>query len=168
MITDNYWRFLAAALNTPEVGGSRLVGSLVDLNGDSEQMYFGTNDSWRRQFRQDSSYNGYLFARIGTGTTAPQYTDYALNSDITAAFSDIIITVVNNVGANGLVKTISVTGNNSSSTAQTVTQIGVCKQFSSGVQSNVNTALFAVGVLDQPITVEPGLGFTVTFEWTES
>ena len=140
---------------------------LVDMSGSNEwrlacsAQVSGANGNW--SFRSPSSY-------IGSGTTEPTEMDYALATNETSKFSNIQRTT--NISADGgswvLVHTIS--GVNVSQSDVTISEIGLTitlKVDNNVVKRDVEFMLVRA-LLEQPIVVPAGKGFTLTFEWVES
>ena len=139
---------------------------LVDMSGSNEWRLAcsapvsGANGNW--SFNSPSS-------RIGSGTTEPTDMDYSLETDETSKFSNVQRTT--NISADGgswrLVHTIS--GVNVSQSDVTISEIGLTITLK--VDNNVvnQSVQFMVvrALLEQPIVVPAGKGFTLTFQWTE-
>lgn len=140
---------------------------LVDMSGSTEWKFAcsaqvdSANANW--SFRSPSSY-------IGSGTTEPTDMDYTLETNETSKFSNIQRTT--NISADGgrwvLVHTIS--GVNVSQSDVTISEIGLTitlKVDNNAVKRDVEFMVVRA-LLEQPIVVPAGKGFTLTFEWVES
>lgn len=178
MILTNYriWQSITM-VNTLKHGNQSPNPNTIDLTGmkalsdptGSYSMPISTYYNQQGTF-ENWSLNQQLTSRIGSGTTEPTESDYALSSDQTVYFSNIVRSF--NAMADGnsfkLVHTIS--GTNSTNNTRTITEIGIAKNiYVSGYPSGAyKEFLFTRSLLDKPIEVQPGRGFTLTFQWTEA
>lgn len=171
MVLNNFrtWRSYTMSHNLlmGNVGTNFLNIGLVDMSGNTGWKFAlstyvgGTNVNWT--FNSPSSY-------IGSGTTEPTEMDYRLETDETSKFSNVQRTT--NISADGgswrLVHTIS--GVNVSQSDVTISEIGLTIKLT--VSNDVVTQnidfMVVRALLEQPIVVPAGKGFTLTFEWVES
>lgn len=111
-----------------------------------------------------------LTSYIGDGTTEPTAMDWWMESNKTNSFTNINRTtnISSDAGVWKLVHTIS--GVNNSASPITISEIGITKKlYCSGYPYNVFVEfMFVHALLEQPIVVSAGKGFTLTFEWVES
>lgn len=113
-----------------------------------------------------------LTALVGSGTTTPAYDDYKLGTDKTSSFTSVSTSTNIVVNAQGKVElTVVWTGTNSTSTAITISEVGLKKTLyrsytASGTLEHVSSmeCLIAHDLLDSPITVPAGAGVTVTIK----
>lgn len=111
-----------------------------------------------------------LTSFVGDGTTTPTELDYHMESDKTSSFSNIERTF--NIAAdNGKWKFVhTLSGVNTSNHAVTISEIGIGVKLAAnnGATAGMHDYLFVHSLLEQPIVVPAGKGFTLTFEWVES
>lgn len=147
-----------------------------DINGND---FYLMNKAYlqadRPYLRQNAAIKIDISAILGTGTTEPTATDYALQNDITENLSRV--TVTTNISyETGKEKTvITVSGVNITGNELTISEIGIYKT-AYGSDNNGTPGhspvplkvLFIRHLLETPKTVASGEGFSLTFEWVES
>ena len=168
MILNNFrtWRSYTMSHNLLQgrTGTDFVNIGLVDMSRNTGWKFAcstyvdGTNANWT--FNSPSSY-------IGSGTTEPTEMDYTLATDETSKFSNIQRTT--NISADGgswlLVHTIS--GVNVSGSDVTISEIGLTIKLtvSNDVVTQVVEFMLVRALLDQPLVVPAGKGFSLTFQW---
>lgn len=174
MVLDNYWQIKYASsqyyLWHDSGASSEVSVAIKDCNGTLINKILvsgsGNVSNWRTLFPMYAlRYN--LKALIGDGDVEPTSSDYALSSDITSSTGGL--TVTTGTGAdNGLVTNVVISGINTSNSEIIIKELGI--YISSGFTFNGTTydVLLVRELLEQPLAVPAGKGFTLTFEWVES
>ena len=157
MILDNYWQMKYASsqyhYSTSAIRVQTGGGGYVNNWQNALLMY-------------SLRYN--LRAKIGDGNTAPTSSDYTLDSDITSIAGGYL-SVTSNTGVdNGLVTNIIISGINTSSTEQVIREIGIYINTAFEPSATTYDILIVRELLNQPLVVPAGKGFTITFQWTEA
>ena len=103
--------------------------------------------------------------------TTPVDDDYTIETDETSNFSNYNVTVNSNVDNGKLVTTITISGINISGSDITISELLLYRTIYYWDWSYLSPMKKPVAVvhalLDTPLTVESGKGFTLTFEWGE-
>lgn len=170
MVLNNFktWRSYTMSHNLlmGNVGTNFVNIGLVDISGNPGWKFAlstymgGANVNWT--FNSPSSY-------IGSGTTEPTDMDYSLETNETSKFSNVQRTT--NISADGgswkLVHTIS--GVNVSESDVTISEIGLTIKLmvSNDVVGQSTEFMLVRALLEQPLAVPAGKGFTLTFKWVE-
>lgn len=169
MFTDNYIAFRRMAF----FGGSTTY-YVTDYTGATKSVnwtYSGNSDFGNamhvgRSFSNlASKYNGVYF---GSGITAPKRSDYCLESPIEtglALTSGSIVIGYNGDGIGEASATFS--ANNTSDADITISEIGYFGKLANGTaSSNECLVLYERTVLDEPITIAPGVTKLITYKIT--
>lgn len=168
MILSNYWKWLNGILTTNPTSSSYYDPSndigLKNLNGATALISLGSSDDTRR-YRNRNINDGSI--RLGSGSGDITASDYSMSDDCTSSVSNLSFTV-NSAGTDeGLSRTISVSGQNSSGAELTITEVGYCK-FVSTEQDGDNNVLICKTKLNTPLTVSAGGNFLINVSWNEA
>ena len=181
MILNNYWNIKGfTAINSLTYGAVGFGGEdlgLVDVDGNSaiffckvssSYTYVDQNMVWNASKNFTNLYG--LSVRVGSGNTVATAEDYALDDDVTSTISNFAFSA-NSAGTDGkTVLTITISGTNATGADITISEIGITRRV---ITSNNNQALYdkevmlVREVLNSPLTVEDGKGFSYTFKWEE-
>ena len=182
MILNNYWNIKGFIATHAIVYGQVTPGGddigLKDLSGQTATFFYKIGSYYtyvNAQMIADASKNFTTFneasVRVGTGTTTATAADYCLETDVTSSISNFQYSI-NSAGTDGAVTlTITISGTNATGSDIDLSEIGIVR---SVITSNNYATLYSSSVmlvrevLDEPITVESGKGFSFTFEWVES
>lgn len=173
MLTSNYWNYLgyfsSHAINS---GGSwsKVDIGLVGLDGTTVQVQLARIDV-RFDYYGNDQYIGTrsgLGVVIGTGNTTPEFTDYALTTDVTSSFSNLSSSTSNGADGASLKTIITFTGTNTSGSDITLTEYGITKVVPSGTNGNTTPVLWMHELFLEPIVVPAGSSVTIPIEWTET
>ena len=175
MILKNYWLIKGyTAQNAPIIAqnGSQVSIGLIDTDGNSVGFCNGWSQSSMHVVAQNWVSMYELNAMVGSGTTDPTDSDYTIEDDETSNFSNYNVTVNSNTNDGKLITTITVTGINASANNVTISELLIYRSvlywdYSYLTPKPKSVALIRA-LLDTPLTVESGKGFTLTFEWGES
>jgi len=139
-----------------------------DLDGASAPLY-KTGGTSNTSFENYSLMQG-LSARLGTGTTEPTASDVCLEEDITSSITNLNVTT--NVQSSGSVisAVITITGQNLTSSEIVITELGIVRSMITGYGGGLirKTVMLIRELLEQPLTVPSGEGFSLTFSWEEA
>lgn len=153
MVTNNYWKMIYAY-------GRQLDNAVRVTDID--------NNTWSlRIISSQQNFLDSLDIIIGKGTTTPTKTDTKLSNMITN-MSNISTTVNISYNENGLTIMGTITGDNQTLTDVTITEVGITYPLYTNLGGIVGYALAAHALLNTPITVPSGQGFSVTVEMTET
>ena len=180
MILNNYWN-LASYMHSHNITFDNNVWQnlgVKNLSG-SEITQIWANCSYSSSFAQFSvacaknhSLRLELDALLGTGTTTPEASDYCLDNDITNNIANLSVTSNTGADEDGLKTIVTISGTNLTGNEITISEIGITKTIYYFDQqwTNVSSSksLMARELLNNPITVPNGQGFTLTFEWLEA
>lgn len=176
MILANYRLWRAYTMTTNLLSGDQSpnpnevnLGTKSITGETSNKMTVSTR--WSSQGTYENwSLMSNLSSRIGSGITDPTDTDYALSNDVTNQFSNIVRSFNAMADGNSFKIVHTITGTNTSSDTIIITEIGLSKNIMCSGYPNAAFVefLFARSLLEQPIEVPPGRGFSLTFEWVES
>jgi hypothetical protein len=171
MILNNYWR-LKHAIDTAIfrfANGWAIENiGLIDINGNSFNTVVSTNPSEYYYMVRNMQLKTDLIARVGSGIRDAALNDYALASDISANISNLNYSIATTYTNGQEVTTVTITGTNNTSSDITINEIGLMKAiYRDGVSTSYNYTMLCRSVLDDPITVAAGDGFTYTFLWEE-
>ena len=172
MVLRNYWIAFSNLVckYDDSIGNKTSSENLYTIAGGSYQILIGGNNDSQRidTFKNAQLKTRNISFQFGSGTTAPSYTDYALETDITNSISNISFTTDSSASSEGAKTTYIITGVNSSNSSITISEIGLCKNFYTSYNRLLDVPFMLVReVLDTPITVAAGDSFTLTFEWVE-
>ena len=171
MILKNYWALCEAY---SEASGSYsntyyFPVKPVKTSG-TEAETFSMSLSSANVIGQMMPKNG-LEVLVGSGSTEPDYEDYALAQDETANFDNYSVTQTRTMSATGEGYDIVflVTGNNNTGSSITLTEVGIIKKVSSSFASpDDTTIMLARFLLADPIPVADGGAFTFAFKWSDT
>lgn len=173
MVLRNYWIAFSNLVckYDDSIGNKTSSEYLYTIVGGTYQILIGgNNDSQKADtFKNAQLKTRNISFRFGSGTTAPSYTDYALETDITdSSISNISFTTDSSASSEGAKTTYIITGVNSTNSSITISEIGLCKNFYTLYNNLLSVPFMLVKeVLDTPITVAARDSFTLTFEWVE-
>lgn len=176
MVVQNYWNLkkivdTQAPLDTPP-------GHSGDSNYHETSVISINSQDWNRRCNSQSNYpkmledwclRKNLTIILGNSSTPTvSVTDTTMANRIDNSLSTYNVTY-NTAAENGKEKTIfTITGTNTTSSAITITQIGICKQLYDYSPDNLNYYfLLAKENLETPLTIPVGQGFTLVYEWDE-
>lgn len=164
MILNNYWNLFAYTSTHWMSNGGDVPIPIVPINNANHSVYsyYSDEDSpWKLRYP--------LSARVGTGTTAPTLSDYCLDNDVTSSISSYTVNSNTAYSNNQLLTTITISGQNNTANPITITEIGITKyiRFNDGSHYYENQVLLVRELLDEPVEVPSGEGFTINFEWAE-
>ena len=174
MVLDNYWqiKYASSQYSMWQPGGT---GYFVDT---SIKTLTGVDIT-----RVQCSFSGYmnniynalkmyalrsnLMVRLGTGSTEPTSSDYALENDITSGIGSLRVTT--GVGGdNGLVTNIVISGINTTESEIVIKELGIYINSAFTMDGTSYDVLLVRELLDEPLSVPAGKGFTLTFRWVEA
>ena len=174
MLVNNYWIW-AAYTATHLLNGSSVAYSDIGLRyTDGSIFYFLTQGSV--SYYQDNWITKYnLSLVLGDDDTTPTIDDYYIQgTNLNSVFANISTTY--NVGpiltseTAGLSTVFTMTGTNATAQDQTIQEVAVMKGltgYPAGSSGGSYSICIAREVLDTPIVVPAGRGFTLTFDWKE-
>lgn len=175
MVLDNYWqiRYASSQYHMWQEGGAgdNIPVTIKDRNGTLIDQILvcgsGTTANWEELFPMYALRNN-LKALIGDGNVEPTSSDYALSSDITSSTGGLTVTTGTGVD-NGLVTNITISGTNTSNSEIIIKELGIyiTTRFSF-IGNNPYDVLLVHELLQQPLAVPAGKGFTLTFRWVEA
>ena len=167
MILTNYWKWLDG-VNTyaSETATARSLG-IKNLSGTTVNLLTGPGGDSNLYAPRNSSFPYNLFVRVGTGTGEPTSSDYALGTDVTSSMTGMSFSCAT-TSNDSLKRTITCSGSNSTSSAITITEVGIGKSIYPANSSSMEDVLFAIVKLDTPVTVPGNGNFSITFDWTEA
>lgn len=144
-----------------DIGLKDITGSTAECYGFASSSRFNC-DNW--------SLKTSLSMRVGVGDTEPEFTDYALGSDITSSIANTVITTTTTADGPKVKTVITMSGRNSSSSAITITEVGITKNI---VVAYLNywakkEVLMVKELLEEPIEVPGNGSFSLTFSWEEA
>ena len=164
MILANYWSWLnTIIMNNISSNYDYAPCVMTTLAGEKTTHY---SVDYR-----DQPVNLYyrLYPVFGKGSTPSDPTVHCLADDVTSSISNVSFSIQSDPGEN-LTRTITVSGRNASSTAFTLTEIGIVRTMlvyteqASGAEVPVMLAFIK---LEKPISLQPGEDFTALIEWIE-
>lgn len=180
MITNNYWAIEALRatwdnkttydLTFPQ--GMKVVSSLgTEYTGT---LSFGNTTNipvflaGKAPSVSSSVGTHYPTVIIGSGDTEPTADDYELDSPISETLTQSY-QVVKGQGGAGYDIVFTITGTNTSGSAYTIKEVGV-NAFMGGTEDTYSFgwAMIARFLLETPITVAAGDGFSFAFRWSEA
>lgn len=163
MILNNYWKWLQV-ITMNGLNGQDCPCSIVNTNGDSLNTYCmsANNNINPCQLTKD------LAIKIGTGENTYTPDSYNLVNDITSSIDNLTFQMQSNCSNDQFIRTVLVSGDNSSANDITITEIGIQRKMYRSAGGDVGTqVMLAIVQLETPITVPAGQGFTATVEWIE-
>lgn len=171
MILNNWWNY-KKAINDNIVEWSRLTivdTGMISTSGSSCPIVvdMGWQTAWCTIVPANYAPRGLVSFLLGDGTTEPESTDYALDSDITSSFSNISVIESSVATSDDLTTTFTITGTNSTSQNLTIAEIGYVKSIYYAQTSGTIPVMMARELLDEPLIVAPDETFTITFVWKE-
>lgn len=170
--TDNYNKWLAWK-NTQvasDISVESFGVSLCNYNGDLFNPSHWNQSGWYNKDGSLRSFNYGLKLVLGTGTEPIRDDDYHLDADITSSISNYVQSF--NWSHDDYSYTLTATGSGFNNTGTTITlsEVGIVKtvlHYNSSTEIN-EPILIARKLLDNPIVVMPGKGFSLTIEWVQS
>lgn len=175
MLLNNYFNYRAYIdSHYPEYGSniSKDIGIKNMSNSPLNFYYQGASNGYLYLY-SELLYNwcgkmpSRMSARVGEGTADPTPGDYELDSDITTLIGGVTLVVSTGANVNSEKSVLIITGTNRDSSTRVITEFGICRTLATA-QSLTDTTLFVHEKLTEPITVQPGASFTITYEWTEA
>ena len=174
MVLDNYWqiKFASSQYSMWQPGGT---GYFVDTSiktltgGDIPRVQCSFNGTMNNMYHALKMYalRSNLMARLGTGSTEPTSSDYALENDITSSIGSLSVTT--GVGAeNGLVTNLVISGINTTESEIVITELGIYINSAFMTQGTSYDVLLVRELLEQTLAVPAGKGFTLVFKWVEA
>lgn len=170
MILDNYWKFLQATQQgsssttyAPNTGVRRLDGnatwilSTISPANQQQALYCFNNKATKDN----------TGIRVGSGSTAPEGTDYCLESDLTSSITNVVNSHTLTVEDGKLKTTYTMSASNNTTSTITISEVGIYKNYYDDTNS-LKTCLFARKLLDTPIEVPAYSGFVINFVWEEN
>ena len=168
MILNNYKNWLAFISSNVFVGNNQVYEiGVKDLTGASATLY--TQISSSSSSTPNYSLKNGLSARVGTGTTEPTLADVCLETDVTSSITNLNVTSSTQASSGVISTIITITGLNATASSITLSEIGITKQMATGYNAGMQykTVMLIRSLLDNPLTVPAGEGFTLTFKWDE-
>ena len=172
MILNNYWQLKYAV----DSGIFRYTGNskaenigIVTMAGASSNTLIAAygGDASRQIHNMQLKSN--LRCVLGSGTTPPERTDYALETDISSSISSLSVVCSTSYQNGQEITTLTITGTNLTGSALTINEIGICKTIYYDNSSNATVDVLLVReVLDTPIVIGAGSGLSKTYTWTEN
>ena len=178
MLTNNYWNLIAGMSNMTFVWSNDLDAmediGLTDTDGNTLLINPHTTNDYGSSADIVANWcsRSKISAIIGSGDTAPDATDYCLESDITSSFSNYSVSTVTSGDGTRVSTVMIISGTNGTSSALTIHEIGVVKEITTTTNNNYNhikkNMLIVRHVLSSPRTVQPGESFIQPYEWVEN
>ena len=169
MVTNNYWQYLYYVSQNVPGSGSTSYGDFTMIEG-FHRIYSYTNPMIFRTALTQIRKN--LYGAVGTGDTTPAKTDTDLASRLTTndGLRSLTTTVNISYDENGLKTIVTITGINNTGVSVTIKEAGVYGWSGNydGFNNPTGFILYARTLLDTPITVPNGQGFSVSVEWNET
>ena len=174
MILNNYWNWKSFIEKNPMGNGGNAnqdIG-LLDLSGNHANFCYSSANNGYMSTHMGLIYNWAikrsLSARIGSGDTAVQASDYALATDITSNFSNVSVTSSTSADGNSEKTITTISGTNTSGSSKTIKEVGITGIVYWNPNSDEQTILLVRQILNDPIEVANGQTFTVTITWEEA
>lgn len=173
MLTSNYWNYRAFIESQYIGSGSnwdKVEIGLKGLTGDTVLFQKTRTDSAMYNYANVLGYCGVrsgLNIVVGTGSTDPLVSDYALESDVTTSFISRVTSCSTGAVDAGIKTVLILSGVNNTDSTITITEYGITKAIVTA-NSSTTPVLFLRDILSEPIVVPPGGGFTLPIEWVES
>ena len=174
MVLNNYWLIKTyTEVNTMVSNTYNVTLGTIDMGGTNRSIYInvGTGSAsatFMNHAVPARCIKADLRAVLGTGTTAPQSNNYALETDVSSSFSDLSTSCSTSSDGSSEVTTITITGTNNTANDITISEIGLYKNLVYNSTGDTGAFLLVREVLAEPFTVLAGSTFTKTFTWTES
>lgn len=174
MVLDNYWqiKFASSQYSMWQEGGAGkfVTASIKALNGTTistiQCSFNGVMNSIYNALKMYALRSN-LGARLGTGNTEPTSSDYALDSDITSSIGSLNVTT--SVGGDsGLVTNIVISGINTTASEIVIKELGIYINSAFTMDGTSYDVLIVRELLEQPLAVPAGKGFTLVFKWVEA
>lgn len=174
MVLDNYWqiKYASSQYNMWQEGGytyyvDTSIKTLTGVDISRVQCSFSGTMNYIYNALKMYALRSNLMVRLGTGSTEPTSSDYALENDITSSIGSLHVTT--GVGAeNGLVTNIVVSGINTTDSEIVITELGIYINSAFVSQGTAYDVLLVRELLEQPLAVPAGKGFTLVFRWVEA
>lgn len=172
MILNNYYLLRAITDNVRIPMGNEsektLANGMTFIDGTTDTIYVTTQTS--RYSTVNWALRVNLTMRVGTGTTDPVGTDYSLENDVTDYVADKVVTLNVAEVSNRLVTTMTISGRSTYSDNIVISEVGVTKNIITKYINYFPTkeVLLVRELLEDPITIAPGQGFSITFVWEEA
>jgi len=179
MILSNYWAYKQYMEKTaPQLGStsSITIPGCVSVEGPSYSDvmvgYSSTqidNDAFKG-ITENRSLRYKLYSKVGSSDAAPTALDTDLNADITSSFDNYTTEIRVNSSGNQMVTTIEFGGDNNTDSEITIRELGIYKNVHNSIPGDseyIYHFMFVHHVLEEPIVVPAGQGFTKVFEWRE-
>ena len=170
MVLDNYWKIVAGhTLQTMSRSAQANETGIYVYNTSGE--LFNVVNQLANLMEGYSAYN-YLYrpnVMIGDGDATPRHDDYCLQHQITnmTNYTDQV-NITNDDGRLYMVFTAN--GINNTTTTITIREIGIYKKLAWGYNNVDRTypVLYVRELLENPVVVFPGQGFSLSLEWVQS
>lgn len=180
MILNNYWAYKQYMEKTaPQLGSDTYIDIPGCISVEGPQYsnvvvgYNSTridNDAFKG-ITENRSLRYKLYSKVGSSDAAPTALDTDLNEDITSSFDNYTTEVRVNSSGDQMVTTIEFGGDNNTGSEITIRELGIYKSVHNTVPYDGTEYLyhfmFVHHVLEEPIVVPVGQGFTKVFEWRE-
>lgn len=164
MILKNYMIAKERLLNATVSSSITMLEAYTDMSGTARSGEYGNY----------APLGTALAACVGTGDTAPTATDYALEADASASFSNLTLSAatraiaVDEDGKAYISHTHTISGVNNSGASVTIKEIGIYyKNWHYASGSYYCDLLFAREVLPEPVIVTAGDSFSLPIDWRE-
>lgn len=180
MILNNYWAYKQYMEKTaPQLSSSIsiVIPGCVSVEGPPySDVMVGYNSSRIdndafKGITENRSLRYNLYSKVGSSDSAPTALDTDLNADITSSFDNYTTEIRVNSSGDQMVTTIEFGGDNNTGSEITIRELGIYKNvhFSvpNGDSEYIYHFMFVHHVLEEPIVVPVGQGFTKVFEWRE-
>ena len=173
MVLDNYWqlKYVSSQYHIWQAGVANYYvdTSIKTLTGDtisriqcSFSGYISGMDTTLKMYALRNN----LRVRLGTGSTEPTSSDYALENDVTASIGSLNVTTSVN-GDNGLVTNIVISGVNTTDSEIVIMELGIYINSAFVASGTLYDVLLVRELFQQPLAVPAGKGFTLVVKWVE-
>ena len=171
MLLSNYCKLRAFAdttgYNYTNAAGATEDIGLIDMSGVSTPVfYLSGNSSVLSNAVENFKLRSGLRAVVGSGTSAEDFLDYALDSQLSLSLNTSVTT-----GADGgkILTYINITGTNTTGSAITISEIGIYKPIVDNTNSypTPKNVLLVRTLLDEPIAVPANDTFNLLYTWVQ-
>ena len=171
MVLNNYWKALDILKDASYGSNANKSFGIKLIDGRNADIRYGVDVQYQMNCLVGNIdlKNDLMTARLGKGTGTIQPTDYALFDDVTSSFSDVQLSVASDATDEGYSSIYTVSGQNNTEAAITISEVGICKTFWISDQQPMynQPAMFVKMLLENPITVPAGGTFQLNVQWLE-
>lgn len=172
MFTSNYWNY-KVFIESRSIGNgvewTRTDIGLKGLDGNTVLFLLQRSDSAAQYYYVYGTLGirSGLGIVVGTGTSDPDITDYALSTDITSSLINTSVSSSTGIDGAGIKTVLSFTGTNNTGSDITITEYGITKAVNIG-NSVTTPVLITHELLSNPLVVPTGSSFVLSVEWKDT